>query len=101
MNELTTIISGAAGALLALLFQYVPGLSTWFEAQSRQIRALTMLACILASSAILYAASCWQLWPAVACGEQGLRDLVVGVVAAILASLTANQATHQIAKHIR
>ena len=99
MTELSTLpnlIAGSAGILLSLIFQYVPGLAPWYEAKGSQAKALIMLACLVAVTALAYVSSCYDLFQVVACTEAGFRTLIMAFVVA----LASNQSTHQLAKHI-
>lgn len=96
MNELIITLSSIAGVILSLLFQYIPGLSDWYEAQTSQLKAGVMLACLVVATVVLYSASCNDFISVIACDEQGLKTLALAFVMA----LAGNQSTHQIAKHL-
>ena len=51
MNE-SNVVMSLAGAILALLFGYVPGLRQWYEALEPTRKALVMAGALLALSLI-------------------------------------------------
>ena len=82
-----------AGALLALLFGYAPGLRPWYEALEPTRKALVMAAALLVAAVLLYGAACYTPWPVgVTCDEAGFWTLAQLFIAA----LVANQATYLI-----
>ena len=88
------IVGSLAGALLALLFGYAPGLRQWYEALEPTRKALVMAGLLLAAAAMLYVAACYTPWPVgVTCDEDGFWQLA----RLFMAALVANQATYQIA----
>ena len=91
-NDLPALLSGIAGAVLSLGFTYIPGLSDWYGAQTKQVKQLIMLACLVLATLGAYAVTCWQLFsiPGLVCGEPGIRTLV----AAFLVAMAVNQATY-------
>jgi hypothetical protein len=50
------MIASLAGALLALLFGYAPGVRPWYEALEPTRKALVMAASLLLASVLLYLA---------------------------------------------
>lgn len=82
-----------AGALLALLFGYAPGLRDWYEALEPTRKALVMAGLLLLAALLLYGAACYTPWQVgVTCDEAGFWRLVE----LFLAALVANQATYLI-----
>ena len=96
MNDLSTLLAGLAGAVLSLGFSYIPGLNGWYEAQSKQIKQLIMLACLVVATLGTYAVTCWDLLsiPGLVCGEPGIKTLIV----AFGAAMVVNQATYPLTK---
>ena len=88
------VIASLAGALLALLFGYAPGVRPWYEALEPTRKALVMLLLLAVAAAVLYGAACYTPLGAagITCDEAGLWT----VVRLFLAALVANQATYQI-----
>jgi hypothetical protein len=84
-----------AGAILSLLFEYVPGLSGWYEGQTGTTKRLVMLGAIVVVAAAVYGLSCFNTpWIYVECSTAGLFDLLLAIVAAI----TANQGVYLLTK---
>jgi hypothetical protein len=80
-----------AGALLALLFGYAPGLRQWYEALEPTRKALVMAGALLIAALLLYGAACYTPWDVgVTCDEAGFWQLAQLFIAA----LVANQATY-------
>ena len=82
-----------AGAILALLFGYAPGLRPWYETLEPTRKALVMLALLLLAALLLYGTACYTPFDTgVTCDEAGLWQ----VVRLFLAAMIANQATYLI-----
>ena len=80
-----------AGAILALLFGYAPGLRPWYETLEPTRKALVMLALLAVAALLLYGAACYTPFDTgVTCDEAGLWQ----VVRLFLAAMIANQATY-------
>ena len=90
----TDLILGVASALLSLAFSYVPGLKTHYDLYEPEQKRLIMGACLLIATAAIYGASCLDLWPAVACTSLGIKELVQGMLWAIV----TNQSVYRITK---
>ena len=87
------VVASLAGALLALLFGYAPGLRQWYEALEPTRKALTMAGLLLAAAVLLYVAACYAPWPVgVTCDEDGFWQLA----RLFMAALVANQAAYLI-----
>ena len=83
-----------AGALLALLFGYAPGLRPGYGALGPTRKALVMAGALLIAALLLYGAACYTPWPVgVTCDEAGFWTLAQLFIAA----LVANQATYLVA----
>jgi hypothetical protein len=87
------IVVLVAGAILALLFGYVPGLRQWFEALDGVRKAQVMAGLLLLAAAGTFGASCYTPWVAVECTEAGFWQLVELFIMAVI----ANQATYMLA----
>lgn len=87
------VVMSLAGAVLALLFGYAPGVRTWYEALEPTRKALVMAGALLLASVLLYLAGCYTPWQVgVTCDETGFWTLTQMFIAA----LVANQATYLI-----
>jgi multisubunit Na+/H+ antiporter MnhB subunit len=82
-----------AGALLALLFGYAPGLRPWYEALEPTRKALVMAGALLIAALLLYGAACYTPWDVgVTCDQTGFWTLAQLFISA----LVANQAAYLI-----
>lgn len=90
----SNVVGMLAGAILALLFGYAPGLRPWYEALEPTRKALVMLLLLVVAAGVLYGAACYTPFDTggVTCDEPG----VWLVVRLFLAALVANQATYLI-----
>ena len=87
------ILAASASVFLSLLFSYVPGFKTWYEAQQPTYKRLIMLALLVLVAVGSFAAACAQLGDTfhleIVCRRQG----AVGLLSTLLAALVANQST--------
>jgi hypothetical protein len=94
----TTVLAGVAGALLSLLFEYVPGIAGWFEKQTSITKRIVMSVALIVAAAVVYAMACAGLLGALnwslTCDEAGLTQLL-GV---LFAALATNQTFHALVK---
>lgn len=92
MNE--NIVMSLAGAVLALIFGYMPGARQWYEALEPTRKAGVMAGALIVAALLLYLAGCYTPWPVgVTCDETGFWALAQLFVTA----LVANQATYLLA----
>lgn len=91
-----TWLAATAGAILSLLFEYVPGLSTWYETLSEAQKRLVMLVLLVVTAAGVFGLSCYTPAPVdwVTCDVGGIWGLITALIAAIV----ANQGIHLMAK---
>lgn len=82
---MSEVLYGVVGAVLAILFQYFPGLDAWYRAQSSNVKRLVMVGAIAVAGAVFYFASCQgYAWAdGVAC-EPGSFEALVRVLWPIL-----------------
>jgi hypothetical protein len=88
-------LSLASGALLSLLFAYVPGVKDWFAAKASTVKRLIMAAALLVVSVAVFALGCAGLQiPGISieCSTQGAWLLVQ----VFLLALVANQSMYSI-----
>lgn len=89
-------LAALAGIIISLVFNYVPGASTWYATLTAQAKSLWMLGFLLIACVVLFMASCLGYSSQVACSVEGVKSLVpLFVIAAI-----ANQSTYLITKNI-
>ncbi len=92
---LTQTISLLAGALLSLLFSYVPKLAPWFDKQESTVKRLIMLGCLAAIALVLFGAACANLLGqlplglALTCDQNGAVTLAVAFVLALVGNQSA------------
>lgn len=96
MQELSNYIYLVAGAVLSLLFTYVPGVRGWYDRQESQIKSLVMLAAVIVVGGALYGLSCAGWFVDYTGGITCDRAGVEGLIAAIITVLISNQATYLI-----
>jgi hypothetical protein len=87
-------ISALAGSLLAILFEYIPGLSDWYEPKTAPIKRLIMLGSMVLVVAATYGLSCLGRTAVFVCTSSGIWDAIYALVTAIV----FNQGTHMITK---
>jgi len=81
-----------AGALLSLLFSYVPGLSDWFAKLDGTHKRLVMLALLAVVTGVAFGLGCAGVLGGVACDQAG----AVSVLYAFVLALVANQGVYNI-----
>ncbi|MDX9956263.1 MAG: hypothetical protein RBT75_19360 [Anaerolineae bacterium] len=87
-------LSSIAGAILSLLFSYLPGLSGWYDQFDANRKRLVMAALVILVAAGAYGLACSgfgvDFGMALTCDRAGLITLIQAVIAALI----ANQATY-------
>jgi len=83
-----------AGILLAVGFEYIPGLKSWFANKPSQTKALVMLGLLLAVGVGSVALSCYGPFEFFECSEAGIWD----AVEAFAMAAAANQSTYLLTK---
>ena len=95
MNEIQ--LSLFAGALLSLLFSYVPKLDKWFDKQDSVVKRLIMAACLLTVSIAVFGAACANLSVSLlitaTCDQNGAVSVATNFILALMANQTAYQIT--------
>ena len=82
-----------AGAVLSLLFSYVPGLNTWFAAKAPEFKRLFMAVLMLVVAGAAIGLSCAQIISGVACTQAGLFQLLGAWILAVAANQGAYSLT--------
>jgi hypothetical protein len=92
------LLASLAGSVLSLIFSYVPGLKSKYDALSTDYKRLVMGGALVVVAAATYGVSCAgygaQLGVTIACDADG----AVGLVRIVVAALVANQATFTLTK---
>lgn len=98
METISSQIAMIAGVILSLAFAYIPGLAPWYDAQSAQVKSLTMLGALVVAAVGTYAATCWRLFdiPGLTCSEPGIRTLI----SAFIVALATNQSTYLVTRRL-
>src|SRR4030043_1887772 len=84
------------GAVLSLLFSYVPGLANWFNPLDENKKRLIMLGMLVVITASVFGLSCAGVINAVTCDKPG----AMGLLTAFLFALMANQGTNALSPKI-
>lgn len=87
-----------AGAILSVLFFYLPGLNTWYEKLASDQKQLIMLAAIFVAVFGRLGLACLGKDAAFACTYDGAWDALVQFVVAIIANAGVYKATNYIKK---
>ena len=83
---------GIVGAILSLLFSYVPGLSGKYDALDPTWKRIVMGVLLVIVSAAIFGLSCGKVLAMVTCDKPG----VMGLLQVLFLALTANQAVYMI-----
>lgn len=82
-----------AGAVLSLLFSYIPGLNVWFGGLESTYKRLIMLGLLAAVAGVVYGMACagWgeSFGIALTCDQAGLVELLKAFGLAAIANQTA------------
>lgn len=81
-----------AGAVLAILFAYVPGLGDWFKKLDETVQRLVMLVILAVTTGVIFGLSCASILTKVTCDKAG----AIGIVTAFFYALISNQGTYAI-----
>jgi len=85
-----TTLPTIAGAILSLLFSYIPGLEAWYANLSPIEKRVVMLVLILLTAVIIFVATCAGVIQSdVTCSQDG----IVQAINIFFSVLVANQAT--------
>lgn len=91
---MTNELSAAAGILLVLIFDYCPGVKTWFEALDKQHKQLVNLACLAGVTVGVFVLSCFGVVNGVlVCTQKGAADLFRAFLSAVVANAGAHVST--------
>ena len=94
MDITPEVLASFAGMLLALLFEYVPGLAPWYDKLEQVRKQLVMLGLVVAVALIAFGLSCGGYLNSVACDDKG----ALGLLWTVGLALTANQGVHMITR---
>lgn len=81
------MLAAIAGAVLSLLFSYIPGLAPRFAALAPEVKRLIMAGMLLVISAVLYFLHCNSIiWIGLTCDRAGIIQLATIFISAIVAN---------------
>ncbi len=83
-----------AGAFLALVFFYVPGLSSWYGKLPSDKKQLVMLAALFVAVGGRFALSCFGKDTAFACTDEGAWDALVQFVISVVSNAGVYKGTN-------
>jgi hypothetical protein len=93
------ILAALAGAVLSLLFSYIPGLNTWFAGKGEEVKKLIMALLLLIMAGSIFGLQCAGVLEAgLTCDQQGVVQLAWIFLAAIMANQSVFKLTPQLAK---
>jgi hypothetical protein len=100
MNGFTltpAILAALAGAVLSLLFSYIPGLNTWYAGKGEEVKKLIMALLLLMLAGSLFGLQCGGVLEAgLTCDKQGVIQLAWIFLAAIMANQSVFKLTPQL-----
>ena len=99
MNPLATSISIMASLFLAVLFEYVPGFTTFYQPLSPQHKRLIMAGLVILTAIGSMLLTCYSPYAmGISCTEQSGWELGFAVIIAMCAGIGVNQGTHSLIK---
>jgi hypothetical protein len=84
------------GAVLSLLFSYIPGLATWYQPLDETKKRLIMLGLLAVITGAVFGLSCTPYFAWVECSEKG----AMGLFTAFIFAAMANQATSSLSPKV-
>ena len=88
------VLVGFAAGLLAVLFEYVPGLSPWYDKRTPEQKRLIMLGLLVLVCLAVFGLGCAGYLDTVSCDQAGAMQLVW----MLLVAIGVNQGVHRIGK---
>lgn len=100
-NTIIALLSAGVGALYALAFQLVPGLTPWFEKKPKEAKAQFMLLLLLVTAIGLALASCYTSFFSnqLVCTQRGFEQIIAAVAISLISGILGNQPIHSLAKN--
>ena len=92
-------LAALAASLLSLLFSYIPGFKTWYSPLDPYAKRLIMLALVVAVSLGAFSFACAGLADVFSVKVTCDSFVAWGLVRAVIAAISANQATYLITPH--
>lgn len=91
MENLPELVGGLGGLLITLVLAYAPGLKSYWEQLDGTQKRAVLAGCYVAVGAGLYIPSCFGGPQVVACDASSIWDVVMAVLAALVAGQSAYQ----------
>jgi hypothetical protein len=92
------VFTAAVAILVSLLFEYVPGLSDWYNKVPDKFQRLIMLGLMVVVAGVALGFNCagWftSYIPKISCSQAGVEEMFV----LLLTALVSNQTTHLVLK---
>ena len=91
------MLSAVAGIVLSLAFFYIPGLNSWYNKQTSQVKSLIMLVVLFLVAAAAFGLACWGIFDIpITCDKAG----AIGLLQSFVYALVANQAVYTIVRKV-
>lgn len=90
------VLSMIAGAVLSLLFSYIPGMRAWFDQFVPEAKRLIMLVLLALTTGAVFGLSCAGIITGLACTQAGAVDLIWAFFLAVIANQSAYSITPQV-----
>ena len=75
-----------AGVILGLVFEYLPGLAKWYQAQEDNVQRLILLGAMLLVTLTIFGMGCAGLSDTFACTKEGAYQAIKVFVSGIISS---------------
>lgn len=87
-----------AGAIWAMLFEWVPGAATWFDKRTPGQKQQIMIGLMALSALLIFGAGCLEIWVSVTCDIAGARDLAGLIIIGIIGNQGVHRGINKIGK---
>ena len=85
-----------SGAVVSLLFSYIPGLNTWFAAKAPDIKRLIMVGVLFLVSAAIFGISCAGYGAEIGITIDCSKDGLIGLLKIFILAVIANQGAYNL-----
>ena len=82
-------LGSLAGIVLGLVFEYLPGLAKWYQAQEDNVQRLVLLGTMAVIAAVIFGTGCIGLNETFACTKEGAYEAIKVFVSGIISSQAA------------
>lgn len=91
VNPTPEVIAVVAGALMAVLFNYVPGLAGWFAKLDSTYKRLFMLGAAIITVGAIFGLACANIVVGIACDKYGALRLVLALFLWVMSNQSADR----------